>query len=259
MRSTEFAYKIPEKMYRKLPEQRIQLLNNIVRFIEPKSGEIIVDVGTGAGFLAIELAGRVGKSGKVVGLDVSRSAVQQARWRVAGKNQYQVIEFSIGDVYSLPFEDDFADVVCCKSLIASLDYHQKAIREMARVAKHGGRVIVVEPGELVGLPIPIKRAYYEAIHRNPLNEHYVKDLFQRTGLRSMEVVVSEPPLITDASTFEWTTRNLFGERSFWEFAVEGGAKEEEVRLVHEEMVRQIKANGLEFGTQAILCKGTKPR
>jgi len=69
-----------------------------------------------------------------------------------------MLEFRVSDVYAVPLEDNFADVVCCKSLIAGLDYQQNAIREMARVAKHSGRVAVAEPGKLVGLPSQILRA-----------------------------------------------------------------------------------------------------
>jgi len=258
MPSTESAYRIPEKMYRKFPEQSKQLLGSIVQFIEPMKGETIVDVGTGAGFLAFELAEKVGKGGKVIGLDISRSAILQARRKIAGKNQHPTLEFRVGDIYSLPLEGDFADVVCCKSLITSLDHRQKAIREMTRVAKHGGRVTVAEPGELVGLPNLIKKTFYEAIQGCPLNRRNLRDLFQRAGLLNVEIVISEPPVVTDASVFEWTTANLFGERSLWELAVEGGAERDQVRVVHEEMVRQIKTVGLKFGTGAIFCRGTKP-
>jgi ubiquinone/menaquinone biosynthesis C-methylase UbiE len=103
------------------------------------------------------LSEKVGKSGKVIGLDSSKSAIQQARRKIARKNQYRALGFKVGDVYGLPFEDCSVDVVCCKSLIASLDHRQKALREMTRIAKHSGRVIVAEPGELVGLPRRLKR------------------------------------------------------------------------------------------------------
>jgi ubiquinone/menaquinone biosynthesis C-methylase UbiE len=79
MHSAESAYKIPDKMYRKFPEQSRQLLQRIVQFIEPKTGETIVDVGTGAGFLAYGLAEKVGREGRVIGLDISKSAIRQAR------------------------------------------------------------------------------------------------------------------------------------------------------------------------------------
>jgi SAM-dependent methyltransferase len=258
MSPNESAYKIPEKMYRKFPDEGKQLLESIVRFIGPKIGETIVDVGTGAGFLAVGLSEKVGRSGKVIGLDVSKSALQQARRKAAKENPHQVLEFKVGDVYSLPLQDNFADVVCCKSLIASLDHRQKAVREMARVARHGGRVVVAEPGELVGLPSRIKKAFYEAIVRRPLNERNVKNLFKSAGLRSIEVVTSEPPIVTDASIFEWTTENLFGDSSLWELAVEGGAVEEQVRSVHEDILRQVKKGGVKFGTGAIFGRGTKP-
>ena len=258
MSSIESGYRIPEKMYRKFPEESKKLLERIVRFIEPKRGEIIVDVGTGAGFLAMDLAEKVGESGKVVGLDISKSAIQQARRKASPKSQHRKLEFRIGDVHYLPFEDDFADVVCCKSLLCPIDRRQKAVREMARVAKHGGRVVVVEPGELVGLPTGIKRAYYVAVHGRPLTERGLRDLFQTAGLSSVEVVVKEPSEVTDVSVFEWTTENLFGERPLWELVLEGGMKEDQVRLVHERLVEQIRRVGLKFGTRAIFCRGIKP-
>jgi ubiquinone/menaquinone biosynthesis C-methylase UbiE len=256
--SSEYAYRIPEKMYRRFSEQSQQLLDSIVQFIEPKAGQTIVDVGTGAGFLAMGLAEKVGKSGKVIGIDNSESAIRQARRKATKKNQYQTLEFKFGDVYSIPVKDDFADVVCCKSLVASLDHRLKAMREMVRVAKHGGRVVVAEPGELLGIPIQIKRAFYVAIHRVPFNERKIKALFHKAGLGNVEVMVREPPVVTDVPTFEWTTKNLFGEESLWELAMKGGADEGQVRLVHDEIVKQIKTIGLKFGTGAILCKGIRP-
>jgi SAM-dependent methyltransferase len=245
-------------MYRKFPEESRKLLESIVQFVEPKMGETIVDVGTGAGFLALELTEKVGKNGKVIGLDISKQAIQQARRKVTARNQHQLLEFKIGNVHNLPFEDDFADAVCCKSLLCPIDHRQKAVREMARVAKHGGRIVVVEPGELVGLPTGTKRAYYVAIQGRPLTERGLRDLFQAAGLGSVEVAVKEPPEVTDVSMFEWTAENLFGERSLWELVLQGGMKEDQVRLVHEKLTEQIKTVGLKFGTPAIFCKGTKP-
>jgi len=224
MSSTESVYKIPEKTYRRFPEQSKQLLDSIVQFIEPKAGQTIIDVGTGAGFLAMGLAEKVGKSGKVISIDNSKSAIRQARRKAAKKNQYQTLEFKFGDVYNIPAKDDFADVVCCKSLVASLDHRLKAMGEMVRVAKHGGRVVVAEPGELLGIPIQIKRAFYAAIRRVPFNERNIKVLFHKAGLENVEVVVREPPVVTDVPTFEWATKNLFGDdgESLWELAMEGG-------------------------------------
>jgi hypothetical protein len=129
---------------------------------------------------------------------------------------------------------------------------------MARVAKHRGRIVVAEPGELVGLPTGIKRAYYAAVQGRPLTERGLRDLFQTAGLSSVEVVVREPPQVTDVSMFEWTTENLFGERPLWELVLKGGMKQDQVRLVHEKLTKQIQTVGLKLGTPQIFCKGTKP-
>jgi ubiquinone/menaquinone biosynthesis C-methylase UbiE len=257
--SSEYAYRLPEKMYRRRPERSRQRLDAIVQFIGPKAGQTIVDVGTGAGFLAMGLAERVGKNGKVIGIDNSKSAIRQARRKAARKNQHQTLEFKLGDVYSIPSKDDFADVVCCKSLVASLDHRLEAMSEMVRVAKHGGSVVVAEPGELRGIPVQIRRAYYAAIHsQDYFNERDIRALFHEAGLRKLEVMIKEPSVVTDVSAFEWTTKNLFGEESLWELAKEGGADEGQVRLAHDEAVKQIKLKGLKFGTGVVLCKGVRP-
>jgi ubiquinone/menaquinone biosynthesis C-methylase UbiE len=259
MNASELAYKVPEKMYRKFPEQSRQFLESIVRFIGPNLGETIVDVGTGAGFLAFGLAEKVGKKGRVIGLDISKSAIRQARKRLAKQSQYQMLEFRVSDVYAIPFEDNFADVVCCKSLIVGLDSRQKAIREMARVAKHWGRVVAAEPAELVGLPSQIKKAFYKtASGKGPFfDEHKLKNLFQRAGLKSIETKRREPPIVTDVATFEWTTKNLFGEHGLWELAVEEGVDEDKVIHAHKKLIRQIETTGLKFGTGVVFCKGVK--
>ena len=258
MRSVEFDYEIPGIMYRKFPERSRQMLQRILRFIEPSVGETTVDVGTGAGFLAFGLAEKVGKEVKVIGFDVSKSAIEQARLRLARKSHYLMLEFRVSDVYAISLEDDFADVVCCKSLIAGLEYRQKAVREMTRVAKPDGRVIAVEPGDLVGFPGQIKRAFYKTASATPLNERNLRNSFQRAGLRSIEIDTREPPITSNVATFEWTANNLFGEHGLWNLAVEGGVEEDKVRLFHRELVRKIKTVGLRFGTRMIFCKGFKP-
>ena len=83
-------------------------------------------------------------------------------------------------------------------------------------------------------------------------------MFQRAGLRSVEIETREPPITTDVATFEWTAKNLFGEHGLWNLAVESGVDEDKVRLFHGELVRQIKAVGLRFGTRIIFSKGVKP-
>jgi len=88
MSSSEFAYEIPEKMYRRFQEQSKHLLESIVQFIGPNLGETIVDVGTGAGFLAFGLAEKVGKKGRVIGFDISKSAIREARQRLSKKSHY---------------------------------------------------------------------------------------------------------------------------------------------------------------------------
>jgi len=100
----------------------------------------ILDVGSGPGFLARDLA-KKSKKLHVIGLDVSQYAVSQARKNGANIGN---LEFKKGSVYNLPFPDNFFDVVICKD-----SFHQfpnkpvQALKEMLRVVKKDEGLIYI--------------------------------------------------------------------------------------------------------------------
>jgi len=85
----------------------------------------------------------------------------------------------------------------------------------------------------------------------------LRNLFEKAGLESIETKKREPPIVKDVAMFEWATKNLFGERSLWELAVEEGVDEDKVIHTHEQLVRKIETSGLRFGTGVVFCKGVK--
>jgi demethylmenaquinone methyltransferase / 2-methoxy-6-polyprenyl-1,4-benzoquinol methylase len=101
-------------------------------------GDRALDVATGTGDLAIELARRVGGQGQVVGLDFSEAMLERARVKAPG------IRFERGDALALPYPDasfDAATVGFGARNFAELD---QGLAEMARVVRPGGRVVVLE-------------------------------------------------------------------------------------------------------------------
>jgi demethylmenaquinone methyltransferase/2-methoxy-6-polyprenyl-1,4-benzoquinol methylase len=101
-------------------------------------GDRVLDVATGTGDLAIELAGRVGPSGEVVGVDFSEHMLAVAR----GKGQ--PVRFELGNALALEHPDASFDAATVGFGARNFSDLQLGLSEMARVVRAGGRVVVLE-------------------------------------------------------------------------------------------------------------------
>lgn len=104
-------------------------------------GMSVLDVGCGAGDDVRALAEIVGPTGRAVGLDLSSTMVEQARARSGSLP----VEFVQGSVYELPFADDSFDASRSDRVFQHLDEPLRALLEMVRVTKPGGRINVIDP------------------------------------------------------------------------------------------------------------------
>jgi arsenite methyltransferase len=111
----------------------------IMRALHLKTGERVLDIGSGPGHQALEMAPMVGPSGKVDGADVSDSMLQIARAR--GESVMNV-EFHQADAVQLPFEDGTFDAVMSSMVFEYLPDVPRALRDAHRVLKPGGRVAI---------------------------------------------------------------------------------------------------------------------
>ncbi|CAN1310861.1 2-phytyl-1,4-beta-naphthoquinone methyltransferase, chloroplastic, partial [Linum perenne] len=111
-----------------------------------KTGDSVLDICCGSGDLAFLLSEKVGSSGKVIGLDFSReqlivaSSRQNSRW----KSCYKSIEWIEGDATNLPFSDCQFDAITMGYGLRNVVDKDKAIREMFRVLKPGGKASVLD-------------------------------------------------------------------------------------------------------------------
>jgi demethylmenaquinone methyltransferase/2-methoxy-6-polyprenyl-1,4-benzoquinol methylase len=108
----------------------------------PRGGRAL-DVATGTGDLALELATRVGPDGEVVGTDFSERMLDLARAKANAAGATGV-RFELGNALELPYGDDAFDAATVAFGARNFADLERGLREMARVVRPGGRVVVLE-------------------------------------------------------------------------------------------------------------------
>jgi demethylmenaquinone methyltransferase/2-methoxy-6-polyprenyl-1,4-benzoquinol methylase len=149
----------------------------MVKAVDPRPGQRVLDVATGTGMVAFELADR-GQC-DVTGLDQSEAMLGAARARLAGSPRFNGrIRFVSGEAERLPFADGEFDALTFTYLLRYVEDRAATMRELARVVKPGGRIGMVEFGvpsapalralwrvhTRVGLPVLgrlVSRSWYE--------------------------------------------------------------------------------------------------
>lgn len=108
------------------------------KFADIKLGEIVLDLGSGAGIDVFLSAKNVGKSGKVIGIDMTEEMLKKAR-KNANDNGYTNVEFRKGDIEKrIPVEDNSADIVISNCVINLTSDKVATFKEIRRVLKNGG-------------------------------------------------------------------------------------------------------------------------
>lgn len=122
----------------------------LVALSSAKSGSKILDCATGTGDLAIEFKKVVGHTGEVIGTDFCEGMLATAPLKA--KQKKLQINFEVADVMNLPYADQTFDVVSISFGIRNVQDPQKAVQEMFRVTKPGGKVLILEFGQ-VDMPV----------------------------------------------------------------------------------------------------------
>ncbi|MCI0504459.1 arsenite methyltransferase [Candidatus Micrarchaeota archaeon] len=127
---------------RSLPEANLGLgCGNPTALGEIRAGNVVLDLGSGAGFDCFLAAKKAGKAGRVIGVDMTRAMVRKAREN-AKKYGFSNVEFRFGEIEKLPVKDGSVDVVISNCVINLSPDKEKVFSEAYRVLKKGGKMLV---------------------------------------------------------------------------------------------------------------------
>jgi len=162
---------------------------NPVAIASIREGETVLDLGSGAGFDCFLAAKRVGKAGKVIGVDMTPDMIDRAR-NNASKGNYPNVEFRLGEIENLPAADNSVDVVISNCVINLAPDKTRVFKEAFRVIRPGGRFMVSDIVLLKELPDPIKdsiEAYTGCIAGATKKDEYIKTI-KNAGFKDVQVL-----------------------------------------------------------------------
>lgn len=116
-----------------------------------RPGDVVLDLGSGAGIDCFLAAQQAGPEGHVIGVDMTPEMLERAR-RNAGAGGYGNVEFRLGEIEALPVADDAVDLVISNCVINLVPDRSRVYREALRVLRPGGRLSISDTIQTMALP-----------------------------------------------------------------------------------------------------------
>ena len=162
---------------------------NPVALASLREGETVLDLGSGAGFDCFLAADKVGKNGRVVGVDMTPEMIIKAKENLK-KTSYENVEFRLGEIENLPVDDSFVDVIISNCVINLSPDKRRVFTETYRVLKPGGRLMISDIVLLKELPNFIRdsiEAYIGCLSGALIRDEYIK-LLKEAGFKNVKII-----------------------------------------------------------------------
>ncbi|MCX8053129.1 MAG: arsenite methyltransferase [Armatimonadetes bacterium] len=181
---------------------------NPIALASLSEGEIVLDLGSGGGLDCFLASYKVGPAGRVIGVDMTPEMIELAR-EAAHKNGFTNVEFRLGEIENLPVADESVDVVISNCVINLSTDKPRVFREIYRVLKPGGRMLISDIALMKELPEHIRKsvdAYVACLAGALLVDEYCK-IIESSGLTDIKITVNG-----DSSCVASTTQNPVARR-----------------------------------------------
>ncbi len=154
-----------------------------------KEGETVLDLGSGGGLDCFLAANKVGINGTVIGIDMTPEMIEKARENARREN-YNNVEFRLGEIENLPVADNSVDVLISNCVINLSSDKKRVFREAFRVLKPGGRLMISDIVLTKELPDFLKnsvQAYIGCVSGAMLKEDY-EETIKAAGFNEVKIV-----------------------------------------------------------------------
>lgn len=118
--------------------ERLKCLSDIIKELGITSGSYVLDVGSGTGILLPFLIQNVGIAGGIMALDFSVEMLHRAKAKISSP----IVDYVQADIVAVPLPDNCVDLTICNSAFPHFSDKAKALKEMARVMKDDGRLVI---------------------------------------------------------------------------------------------------------------------
>jgi SAM-dependent methyltransferase len=162
---------------------------NPVALASIEEGETVLDLGSGAGFDCFLAAQRVGKKGRVIGVDMTPEMIEKARSN-ARSSKIENVEFRLGEIEYLPVADGSVNLVISNCVINLSPNKRRVFLEAFRVLKPDGRIMISDIVLLKELPEFIKNsvsAYIGCVSGAIMKDEYLNTIFD-AGFQDVKII-----------------------------------------------------------------------
>lgn len=192
-----------------VPEEAARLsagCGNPVSTAEIREGDMVLDLGSGAGIDVFKASKLVGPNGRVIGVDSTPEMIAKAR-DIAEKSGYQNVEFRLGEIEHMPVGDNTIDLAVSNCVLNLLPDKLEGFKEIHRVLKPGGKIVIsdlttknpkaytdVDPSSWAACVAGAitKDEYLQILEKAGFRDVRAKGDGQSTGLVSMTITGHKP-------------------------------------------------------------------
>lgn len=163
------------------------------QFAKIKKGDVVIDLGSGAGNDAFIARNETGETGKVIGVDFTPAMIERAR-RNAEVRGFNNVEFRQGDIENMPLTSNIADVIVSNCVLNLVPNKDGVIKEIFRVLKPGGHFSISDIVLEGDLPPNIQNAaeMYAGCVSGAIQKEVYLELIEQNGFKSISVQKEKP-------------------------------------------------------------------